>query len=272
MDLALETIFTTFLVYKILESIEELFRKINIPEANIQKSRKVGFIIGLKELIFALNRCWDLKYDKNFEYCVEKGAWRDGLWGYVVGFFVPVVIPPLAFVANKCKRKIQNYFSANTANKIDYVELFKIYKLAADNGNAEAQFYLGKFYEEGLGGVEVNLLQAAKFYELAANQGYPEAQFKLGLLHLKGKVLPEDTKKGCELILESYGMRSDCKKTSETTTTRVQRKEITGSQTNPPVTYYQNVQHGTIKSASEKEPTVSIINNNSGGGTTRYKF
>jgi len=55
----------------------------------------------------------------------------------------------------------------------------------ADDGNATAQFCVGRLYANGFG-VEMNDALALQWYGLAAEQGYSEAQFNLGLMHANG--------------------------------------------------------------------------------------
>ena len=50
----------------------------------------------------------------------------------------------------------------------------KWYTLAADQGNANAQYNLATYYENGLG-VPKNKLEATMYYTQAALQGQPEA-------------------------------------------------------------------------------------------------
>ncbi|MBI5660020.1 MAG: sel1 repeat family protein [Nitrosomonadales bacterium] len=61
----------------------------------------------------------------------------------------------------------------------NYTEAAKWYKLAAELGDADAQFKLGEMYDEGRG-VPLDYTEAAKWYKLAAEQGDADAQFKLG--------------------------------------------------------------------------------------------
>jgi hypothetical protein len=55
----------------------------------------------------------------------------------------------------------------------------------ADDGNATAQFCVGRLYANGFG-VPMNDDLALQWYGLAAEQGYSEAQFNLGLMHANG--------------------------------------------------------------------------------------
>ena len=62
----------------------------------------------------------------------------------------------------------------------DYNEAVKWYRLAADLGNAKAQFYLGVMYKDGKG-VTQDYNEAVKWYRLSADQGHDLSQFNLGL-------------------------------------------------------------------------------------------
>jgi TPR repeat protein len=55
-------------------------------------------------------------------------------------------------------------------------EAARLYKLAADQGNADAQVNLGFFYENGRGGLPKDDPEAARLYKLAADQGNSWAQ------------------------------------------------------------------------------------------------
>jgi TPR repeat protein len=55
----------------------------------------------------------------------------------------------------------------------------------ADDGNATAQFCVGRLYANGFG-VAMNDELALRWYGLAAEQGYSEAQYNLGLMHANG--------------------------------------------------------------------------------------
>ena len=73
----------------------------------------------------------------------------------------------------------------------DYSEAVKWYRLAADQGDAIAQFNLGVMYAKGQG-VPQDYSEAVKWYRLAADQGYATAQFNLGIMYAKGQGVPQD--------------------------------------------------------------------------------
>ena len=65
------------------------------------------------------------------------------------------------------------------------MEAATLYRKAAVQGAANAQFLLGDLYESGQG-VPQDYTQAAAWYRKAAEQGQAEAQFGFGGLYLFG--------------------------------------------------------------------------------------
>ena len=62
----------------------------------------------------------------------------------------------------------------------------------ADNGNAEAQFYTGNAYWNGLDNAPVDKSKAMHYYTLSAEQDYPDALYILGYLHHDGLGIKQD--------------------------------------------------------------------------------
>ena len=58
----------------------------------------------------------------------------------------------------------------------DEREAARLYRLAADQGDANAQLSLATFYRDGLGGLAKDDREAARLYRLAADRGYAIAQ------------------------------------------------------------------------------------------------
>ena len=80
------------------------------------------------------------------------------------------------------------------------------YKLAADKGNAEAQFKLGALHEHGGGGLLKDDREAARLYKLAADQGNADAQVKLGVFYEQGRGgLPKDDREAARLYKLAVG-------------------------------------------------------------------
>jgi len=66
-------------------------------------------------------------------------------------------------------------------------------KIAAEQGDMDAQYLLGLCYAHGEG-IEKNHTQAAHWYRKAAEQGHSNAQSELGFLYKCGKGVPKDDK------------------------------------------------------------------------------
>ena len=75
----------------------------------------------------------------------------------------------------------------------DYKEAVKRYRLAAENGDAEAQNNMGVMYEKGRA-VPQNDKEALKWFRLAAEQGLAEAQNDLGYMYKEGQGVTQDYK------------------------------------------------------------------------------
>ena len=68
------------------------------------------------------------------------------------------------------------------------------YRLAADQGDAIAQYNLGFMYGKGRG-VPQDDKAAIRWYRLAADQGIASAQFNLGVMYATGEGVPQEYKK-----------------------------------------------------------------------------
>ncbi len=85
---------------------------------------------------------------------------------------------------------LADYESGYTAfQKGDYATALNDWKLAAESGDARAQFYLGAMYDFALGVKEDDAV-AADWYRKAAEQGHADAQFNLGSLYAVGSGVP----------------------------------------------------------------------------------
>jgi TPR repeat protein len=65
------------------------------------------------------------------------------------------------------------------------VEAGRLYRLAAAQGHAGAQFILGSFCNKGTG-VSQDFVEAVRLWLLAAAQGHAGAQFMLGCCYAEG--------------------------------------------------------------------------------------
>ena len=73
----------------------------------------------------------------------------------------------------------------------DAAEAVRWYRLAADQGHANAQITLGAMYAFGEG-VPQDDAEAVRWYRLAANQGDASAQYNLGIMNDTGRGVPQD--------------------------------------------------------------------------------
>jgi TPR repeat protein len=73
----------------------------------------------------------------------------------------------------------------------DYATALRLLRPLADQGDAQAQFYLGMMYGDGQG-IQKNYTEAAKWYRKSANHGYDLAANELGNLYEKGNGVPQD--------------------------------------------------------------------------------
>ncbi len=70
-------------------------------------------------------------------------------------------------------------------------DLITATRLAAEQGDARAQFALGLMYRDGEGVLKDDA-EAVRWYRLAAEQGNADAQYIIGLMYGTGDGLPED--------------------------------------------------------------------------------
>ena len=85
----------------------------------------------------------------------------------------------------------------------DYKQAEKWYRKAADQGNVLAQYSLGLMYYTGVGAPK-NYKQAVKWYQKAADQGYAMGQNNLGWMYANGEGVLKDMTKAKYWIKKAY--------------------------------------------------------------------
>ena len=86
----------------------------------------------------------------------------------------------------------QDYYKGFAAWQAgDYATALQEWLPLAEQGDAEAQFNLGFFYDSG-NGVLQDYAEAVKWYRLAAEQGYAKAQLNLGRMYGNGNGALQD--------------------------------------------------------------------------------
>ena len=87
----------------------------------------------------------------------------------------------------------------------DYAEAIKWFVLAAERGDANAQYNLGLYYANGRG-VPQDDAEAVKWFRKAAEQGDASAQYNLGLFYASGRGVAQDDADGRQVV--SQGRRA----------------------------------------------------------------
>ena len=87
-------------------------------------------------------------------------------------------------------------------NRKDYGTALRELRPLAQHGNAVAQNWLGRMYQQGLG-VLKNENEAVRFYRQAAAQGYAAAQSNLGFMYAEGRGVPKDESEAVRLFQQA---------------------------------------------------------------------
>ena len=104
-------------------------------------------------------------------------------------YAIAAVILLLGFVAPVIAGPLEDGVSA--FGRGDYAAAEAILRQLADQGGAEAQYYLGSMYYEGHE-VPRRYIVAAQWYRKAAKQGYRDAQAALGEMYFGGYGVPQN--------------------------------------------------------------------------------
>ncbi len=81
----------------------------------------------------------------------------------------------------------------------DEPESIRSLRATAQQGNADAQYELGRRYRKG-DGVEKNPQQAVEWFRLAASQGHANAQNLLGVMYSDGRGIGKDLARAAEMF------------------------------------------------------------------------
>ena len=89
---------------------------------------------------------------------------------------------PIRTTTQDCRIRGGEYVDYDRA---DYRSALKVWMPQAEQGDAEAQNYVGEIFEKGLG-QQPDYVSALQWYQKAADQGYSRAQINLGYMYEKG--------------------------------------------------------------------------------------
>jgi TPR repeat protein len=115
----------------------------------------------------------------------------------------------VAFAAPAAAQSLEEQMrrAAGAYERKDFATAVPIWRVYAEQGNAEAQTLLGAMYWSGEG-VPRNHAEAAKWYLRAAQQGYARAQNNIGFMYGFGEGIPprDDVQayKWLSLAIERY--------------------------------------------------------------------
>jgi hypothetical protein len=123
----------------------------------------------------------------------------------VGGRTYPMPSPPRRTTAVDCRIRGGEYTVYDRGN---YQTSLKLWLAEAEKGNAEAQYYVGKIYEGGLG-TPPDYAAAATWYEKAAAKGHSASQYSLGTLYEQGRGVTADKTKAFNLYRSAAGLSGD---------------------------------------------------------------
>ncbi|MEA2490453.1 MAG: uncharacterized protein QOH21_2245 [Acidobacteriota bacterium] len=114
----------------------------------------------------------------------------------------PVASHPIRTTAVDCRIRGGEYTVYDRAN---YATSLKFWLAAAEKGDHDAEYYVGKIYEDGLG-TDPDYATAASWYQKAADAGHSASQFSLGSLYEKGLGVTADAAKAFALYRRAAGL------------------------------------------------------------------
>jgi uncharacterized caspase-like protein len=112
---------------------------------------------------------------------------------------------PTRTTADDCAARGGEYLLYDRA---DYRSALAVWLPTAEQGDAEAQTFVGEIYERGVGG-EPNYGAAAEWYRRAAEQGNARAQFNLGTLYEQGLGVEADRIEALNWYRQASGLAAD---------------------------------------------------------------
>jgi len=108
-------------------------------------------------------------------------------------------------IASECEIRGGEYVAYDRAN---FATSLQVWKPQAEQGDPQAQVYVGEIYEKGLG-TTPDYAQAALWYQKAADQGFARGLADLAYLYEQGLGVPKDAVKALNLYRKSAGISSD---------------------------------------------------------------
>ncbi|MDR3388891.1 MAG: caspase family protein [Rudaea sp.] len=126
---------------------------------------------------------------------------------------------PVRTTQADCEIRGGEFVSSDRAN---YQTALKVWLGQAEEGNADAQNYVGEIYLKGLG-TEPDYAKAAEWFEKSAAQGSRRARINLGYLYEQGLGVQQDISRALNLYREASGINTDKLVFASTVTAEVQQ-------------------------------------------------
>jgi predicted nucleic acid-binding Zn-ribbon protein len=112
---------------------------------------------------------------------------------------------PVKTTAVDCEIRGGEYVAYDRAN---YATSLAVWMPQAEQGDPQAQVYVGEIYEKGLGR-PADFSEAAKWYEKAAAQNFARGQMNLAYLYEQGLGVEKDPLKALNLYRQASGISDD---------------------------------------------------------------
>jgi hypothetical protein len=112
---------------------------------------------------------------------------------------------PTRTTAADCKTRGGEF---NLYDRANYTASLQVWKPRAEEGDAEAQTFVGMLYERGVDGPP-DYAAAVDWYRRAADQNYAQAQFQLGTLYERGLGVEKNSLEAMNLYRKAQGVSDD---------------------------------------------------------------
>lgn len=180
-----------------LSCLLELFKRIIIMESIPQSIKKLFQFIFFTSTSFLFAACQNTSEMQSAVKSPESLKAQDL---YVIDCLLPGQVRrlgamtylsprrPIRTTAVDCRIRGGEYVEYDRS---DYRTALKVWLPQAEEGDAEAQAYVGEIFEKGVGG-NPDYLSAIQWYKKSAEQGFVRGQINLGYLYEKGLGVKKD--------------------------------------------------------------------------------
>lgn len=123
----------------------------------------------------------------------------------VLGMHHHWVTPPRPAVISALECKMQGGQYALASDKDGREKALSFWQESANQGDKEAQNYMGEIYAISWGEIKPDYVQAAEWYRKSAEQGFTRAQNNLGFLYEHGLGVPQDKQMALNFYRQAMG-------------------------------------------------------------------